>query len=419
MTEIDLFQKNIYDSLKMLSVPGLEGYRPEKLLYAELYALYGKSGSSLTKKTIKHIIFNAYKVSFKTAAKKSGLMLVSFDYGRKDHTKAWNDFKSLCDDYDEITIENKKEFTGLKAFSSISRYGKIKRSLKGIDGKYRKVLAALLTELLRLDEKLNSYSLDDKASIMFFDGGYYENLITQKFRKMGMKTVTQQHGQPVYHGNCDYINQAMILNFTSDYIIVPGEFGKKQFVAGGIDGECVKNLGSLREIVAFHEEKSLRFCVFLDCPTNPGALENNLLLIKYGEQLAEELGMEFTIKIHPQDNKARYENETKRGKVAEGNANLSDILADKEFAILHASGVYLDILANGKKAFCMEDENFKIVEKRTELFDSYDGLLTAIRQWNEFGEEEKKAYLDDIVKNYLNPEGAAERYKEFIGNLLV
>ena len=98
---------------------------------------------------------------------------------------------------------------------------------------------------------------------------------------------------------------------------------------------------------------------------------------------------------------------------------VKESLNDIEFAILHISGVYLDILASGVKAFCLVNKiNFPLVEYDLDSYSSIEELKTKVKQWNEMSQPQKLHYMNEVVAYYLSPENANQRHKDFIYSLI-
>ena len=90
----------------------------------------------------------------------------------------------------------------------------------------------------------------------------------------------------------------------------------------------------------------------------------------------------------------------------------------RAFGILHASGVYLDIISEGIKAFCyMNETDFPLVEQGMDSFSTVSELLEKIKRWEAFSANEKKEYMNHIRDYYLYPNNVENEYKSFIKRL--
>ena len=423
--QLDLQQTKMLSKLSVLELPGLEKLQLDKLLFnVTSFSIQAKSYQSV-RYIVKKLISNTFY--FNSNIKKSKLLLITYDYKRKDHTDAWNVIKNLFGMYDEICVGEesfcKKQLCSFKRiFTSLKRWIIYVNRLKTVGLlKERGILAASLVELQRAREKIVSLSIEKQVVLIFFDGGSLENLMIQELKLRGCITITMQHGQPVFHGlNTDRINQTMILNFTSHYIIVTGDYSKKQFLLGGLKETQIKVLGSLKKMKSYKETKTRKFTIFLDCPTYINAYNDNCFMIEIAQRIAEKMNMQYMVKLHPQDTMSRYMHLTlKRGYIIEISSTMEEALNQAEFCILHASGVYLDILSYGKKSFCLKTAiNFPLVERELDLFEDINELKSKISIWNSTSNGEKEQYINELVDYYLKPQNALEKHKLFIEKLI-
>lgn len=352
--------------------------------------------------------------------------MISYNYHREDHTSYWKKFKDIIKDYNEITVDTvapkASRLRKIRELIHIIRlYREMQKGLEGIDGKpVRRVLACHLAEMKALEDRLRMLDVQSRAAFIFFDGNHIENLIVQYLRNRGVKVATMQHGQPVFHGmNVDRINQTMILNFSSDYIMVTGEFSKKQFMLGGVPEARIFVGGSLRHLKEIKTVDNHDFALFLDCPTNPNAIQSNAELIENAMTVSSLLGSSFVIKCHPQDDPKNYRDMTiHNGTFAPRGVGVGDVLKDVAFGLLHASGVYLDILSEGVKAFCyMNETDFPLVEDGMDSFRSVQELEEKIRAWNMYDMNKKRDYMRGIIDYYLSPDDVDKRYRDFAEKL--
>lgn len=423
---LDEQQTKLLKDLSHLKLPGLKEYKIDKLLFNSTRNCILYDHFTVLKECTKRIIGSIYRIRFNLQGKK--LLLISYKYERKDHAEIWDSFKNLFHDFDEIEIENKNFSIDslksvMKVVHSVKYWILYIEFLKAIPTlRARMLLSAYLVELQEIDKLICSHRLDCVVAVTYFDGGFYENLIIQYLKRRNVKTITLQHGQPIFHGfNVDRINQTMILNFTSNYIAVTGEFSKKQFLMGGIPDESIKVLGSLRPIKPYSQKSSHCFSVFLDCPTINFAENSNRLLLEMAEELAESINYLYVVRIHPSDDVNRYKNfHTKYGEFCSSDKSISEMLEQIEFSILHASGVYLDILSNGIKCFCMScSDAFVSLPTDADKFKTINDLLYKINEWDKLSDTEKKVYINNVVKYYLSPENSNQRYVDFINSLIL
>ena len=423
--ELDIRQTELLNALKGIKIDCLDSYDLSHLLFNISREAVLFSSAKVLKRMLRIFLFDCVTVNYKNVDPGLPLM-ISYNYHRDDHTNYWNRFKEIIRDYNEISIDtvvpDKNVKRSLKnARQAYKSYKSIRKQLKAVtDGKARKLFAAYLAEMNCLREKIDSYEIKNKAAAIFFDGNHIENLVVQNLRNRGVKVATMQHGQPVFHGkDVDRVNQTMILNFSSDYVMVTGEFSKKQFIMGGVPEDKIFIGGSLRNIKPIQDSGNNDFALFLDCPTNPNAQRDNRELIDTAVKISSMLGSAFVIKCHPQDDPANYDGlDLEHGTFAPKGIRISDVLKDKAFGILHASGVYLDILSEGIKAFCYVNEtDFALVEDGLDSFKNADELETKLNEWKGYELSCKNQYMQRVREYYLSPDNVEDRYLSFIRQL--
>ena len=426
-SEFDDKQTKILRALEKIHLDEFEKIDLSKLLFNESGFAIKDSYFKSAKKFVKSMIYDSFVLTPKLSEDESKPLLINYDYRRQDHGAYWQRLCTIISDYDELYIRedgfNIKHIQGIKSIiSNLKTFLIIKRRLKHIkSNKIRSYLASDLTELERANEVINNIPIKNRMAFIFFDGGRLENLVVQNLRNKGIVVVTLQHGQPVFHGaDCDRINQTMILNFSSDYVVVTGEFSKEQFMLGGVPEEKIFIGGSLRKVKPLQDMSNNAFVVFLDCPTYPNAVRDNYEIIEIAEAISDRIKTSYLIKCHPQDDPQKYKDLTlKNGKFAPLKITIPEILEGRGFGILHASGVYLDIISEGIKAFCyVNDTFFPLVREELDLFHTTDELYDRVQQWKAYELNQKRDYLNKLTKYYLHPENADKRYLEFARTVL-
>ena len=419
---LDQEQTELLLILKEITINELKDIQIDKVLFNNTRDALMKSRCQSYKAMIKAIVANS--INFESVLRNSNRpLIITYDYHRRDHTEYWSRFKAIVGSYDEIRVDvgEKHAVSPREFIRAITRYHSVNKQLKRIkDKKSRRVLAAALVDLLKVNDYIEKLKLNNAAAFIFFDGNYVENLIVQKLRNKGITVATMQHGQPVFHGlDCDRINQTMILNFSSDYIMVTGEFSKKQFMLGGVPEKKIFVGGSLRKVNQVKASKEKDFVVFLDCPTNPNAVRDNKELMECAKKISNILDSRYVIKCHPQDDPQNYSNFSDcRGVFAAKGTCIQEILEAKRFGILHASGVYLDIISEGIKAFCyVNDTDFPLVEEGMDSFVTVNELFEKIKIWDSYKTDEKREYMCNLMEYYLSPFDVENRYKEFVNKL--
>lgn len=420
-SDFDNKQTHILNNLMDITIRDLEKFDISHLVFNVSGEALKASKYESIKKLFRTIVFNVVRIEY-THKDDILPLIISYNYHREDHTKYWEKFKRIVSEYNEIYIEEgRKNYCKIRSlremFSVISKYYYVKKQIKKIDDIItRRIIATNLSDLIAIKKRLDQYNNQEKAAFIFFDGNRTENLIVQSLRNKGIKVATMQHGQPVFHGkDVDRINQTMILNFSSDYIMVTGNYSKKQFLLGGVPEERIFVGGSLREVEPVKYE-SKDFVLFLDCPTYPNAARDNKELMECARKISELLDSHYVIKCHPQDDPQNYADfSDKRGLFVPKGTDIKKVLEGKGFGILHASGVYLDIIAEGKKAFCyVNNTDFPLVEEEMDSFSIVNELVMKIKAWDILETNKKQEYMNKVIDYYLSPKDAQKKYKEFV-----
>lgn len=422
MTDDESRQSEILNKLENVELEDLPGYRIRNILFNNIEPLFHCNRIQWIFRLVKKLLFDSADLVY--IQNQSELLLISYHYERKDHESYWEIVKKIFEKKSELIVtDNARKLISIWQWKvSLKKYFLFLKKLEkaGVDNT-RIVLAADLVRAYRLIKRLDKLNISATASLMFFDGNCTENTVVQYLSNRGIKTVTMQHGQPVFHGsNTDFLNQTTILNMTADYVIVPGGFSKKQFIAGGISEKRIKVLGTLRRRDNFIEMKSNEFTVFLNCPTCQFAKEANLELIRIAERIAERKEYSYIIKLHPQDNIYNYrEIAITCGRLEDGRSLAQETICNSAFSLLNFSGVYIDIIAAGKKAFVLNKYiDYCMTDSDLDLFADSDELERKINEWDKMGAENKLHYIIDMQNYYLGDGNSIERHKKFISELV-
>lgn len=422
VTDDERRQSEILSKLENVELEDLPGYRIRNILFNSIEPLFHCSRIQWIFRLVKRLLFDSANLVY--VQKQSKLLLISYRYERADHESYWEIVKKLFEKESELTVtDNARKLISIWHWKvSIKKYFLFLKKLEnaGVDNT-RVVLAADLVRTFRLINKLDKLNISASASIMLFDGNCIENTIVQYLANRGIETVTMQHGQPVFHGfNTDFLNQTMILNMTADYVIVPGEFSKKQFIAGGISEKRIKVLGTLKKMNSYVEIKNNEFTVFLNCPTLRFAKKANFDLIRTAERIAERKKYLYIIKLHPLDNIDNYkEIAITYGRLEAGRSLIQDVIRNSSFSLLNFSGVYIDIIANGHKAFVLNKYiDYCVADSDMDCFTDSDDLERKINKWEKMNIDDKKHYIKEIQGYYLESQNSIEKHKKFISGLI-
>ncbi len=425
-TYIDRLHVQYLAALETANLRTLETYNLKHLLFNECYYAINTNASSLLKLMVKSLFFHISQ--YQCVISNQDILLFSTVFNRSDHDTYWERFKSIFDRVDSISVRNlavSRSQLYLRGFAHKARtLVSIYRDLNCISiVKHKMYLATRILHALELKKKLVQLNASPKVFICFFDGELLANLAAQFYQKKGATTVTNQHGQQVFRSHSeDLLNQSQILNLTCDYFIARGQYEKDQFIKAGYEENRIKVLGSLNSNQdVIRKASSGEFGVFLDFPGFSFAHESNLELIRIAEKVSRITGNHYILKVHPYDNIKAYSSITTSYCVEsiQNARNLADIFLEMDFGILHASSVYADIIAYGKKAFRYDSGiYFPLTEDQNNTFSSANDLVAKLSRWGNKSQAEQQAEMIAEQLYYNNTLNPREEIQNFIFKLI-
>lgn len=411
MDQIDRLQKLYLEKISQIEIREFREYSLRHLLFNETYFVQ--------KVTKKQLIVNFLLTVFtdrpliNIGGCEKDFVMLSLKYDRRDHSNYWESICNLFADRYRIDILPYKSLHSVlknidikNVLKKIRLYKRIQSQLTTIENKkHRAYFALQLVNLKVFEYKIDDLQLNPKVFMTFFDSGFYEAMAVQYFKKRGTITFTNQHGQPVFRSwEEDRLNQSQILNFNCDYFLAKGEFTRKQFINAGFDSKSVIVVGNMNHRTQILENKGKKCIgVFLDCPTLSFAQSVNEHMIDFANRISEEMGLEYCLKLHPQDCAEKYETlvSSRCSEIYDKSVGLEEVFNAIDVGIIHASAVYLDLIDSNIKAFRLETENeFPLVEEENDLFEDIQDFKIKYIWWNEQPIEKKAEYMDKIQKKY-------------------
>lgn len=411
------------EHLKNIKIKEFHGIRLDKVLFDEcIYAQRTSTGNS-----VKKALFSIFEMNstcyFKR--KKSDLLLLTRDFHRNDHNLYWSEIKSLFDNYNEICIDylegkqRLKYINLLNIFKNVRTYTRFYLLLKCIENKvHRCYLSSVLTDVYIFKEKYLDKITPPKVVMTFFDVDPLESFSMQYFANKGSVTITNQHGYPIYRPNSnDLLNQSQIINLSSNYYLSKGEFTQKQFMAAGFDEGRIKIVGSLQDKKMYINNGKNRFAVFLDTPALEFGFDANKKMIQLASEVSNAMHYSFIVKMHPVDkNRELYERllDGSLGRVAPQGTRNDEIYREIDFAIIHASSIYIDIIMEGLKMYKLEiGYDFPLVESQDDIICSVGELVNNYKAWLKKSLNQRAEYITSL-QNYYSVDNARKNIKEFI-----
>lgn len=413
--------------LKQISVPESEWLKLDSLLFSESWYVLNLNDDQIKTKIKQYLRYITYKLEYRisNAAKILNILYYRGRYDRDNYCQHIDDALSSY----SSTLVVKSDFSNcgevceidLNVHSSRFSYfcsvlGNIRNSL------HREYLAAYLVFQYHYLEDVKAIINKYKVITCYFDGGMFENIVIQYAKHIGIKTVSFQHGQPVYRSiYYDKINQAQILNFNSDYFIACNEFTKTEFMRAGIKSERIKVIGSFKPIHKKIPMNCHTFGLFLDSPSLPFAIQSNSQIITLAESVCKRLNYTYIIKPHPSDDANKYRLLTSNycKCIQPPLAFFDDQAYDIDFGICHASSIYLDLYANYTCAFAFSnpDYSYQITNNADDLFTNLDQITNHILLWEKKTNADKIKSIEGKIDLLLNPYDIRERLYTFLVQL--
>lgn len=379
----------------------------QRILYNECYYCLESSVIKLVLRVFKCFLFKPSELKVNT----KGCSILTFytkNY-RNDHDTYWEQILKDVGDHDEITILSKGnlirriDFRNIfkKLYWFLTAYFDLKVIEKRKDRLY---LTLQLVARKYTFERVKELNLHPRIVMCFFDSSPDENIIMQYFKAMGCKTITNQHGQPVFQSNkYDRVNQSQILNFKTDYFLAKGQFVRQQFVSAGLDDSRVKLVGMIGTGFDIIDDiQTDVFGVFLDAPILPFSHNSNNQIIKVANTISHELGMRYLLKVHPLDQKEKYVDIVGECciDILGRETKIDSVLGQIEFAIIHASATYIDVYCHGIRCFKIETDVYYPIAFETDCFTTVQELEKKIHEWKELSPQQRREYIRSVKDYY-------------------
>lgn len=208
-----------------------------------------------------------------------------------------------------------------------------------------------LIRLRRFDKCLNTALDLDKysLSIVYFDTLPRDGYLSELFKYLGKKTATLQHGQFVAYRSKEEIHCAVELRSSnSDVFLCWNQMTYDEAIKAGLKHEHLKIVGILPYINAKRMDilspNNHMFGVVLG---HPSYEDENLELIKAANLLANTIGFDYQLKLHPNYDEHYFDDKVDKnyfkGIVRIG-IDMSDYAALFEFSIIGSTSVFVELV---------------------------------------------------------------------------
>ncbi|MGL5935846.1 MAG: hypothetical protein ACRCZI_09515 [Cetobacterium sp.] len=320
------------------------------------------------KSNLKKIMF---KIDFKSEINKnSDIYMTNYidSLKREDHSNSNQKILKLVNSKYEIQYDN-VNFYKIDLNFIYNIVFALKKAYV-INKKLKNVIQSLnigfcLLELIR-NEKIIKSRLEKilpEVIITFCDILPIENQIALIGKKLGIKTVTLQHGQYFYYKGKDKpIHSILYSDTISDYFLAWGEYTLKQALKENIKIDGFIKVGSLKNIHTTEINSNLEIAdknkkiigIILD---NNAGKESNINMISLINEFSKCYNYKYIIRYHPTNIIEDYQKIIDSNYFIKSVKNISDkdYLEMVNFSISHLSSVPIELMKYNHKTFIFKD----------------------------------------------------------------
>ena len=428
MNAIQRFKKAI-DYMAAKSFSGLETFDVGKMM-ADNLALYDQFGVGQLSYLKMLIPFICIQTKFKSAVKhRGGLIIMSDTYAKRiDFRKVEQrliDIRADLELIEEVKCKKRINRHILVDLFGIPKWYRMLRKC-GLDKNSTFFLIKRMQVCRNLYRQLvDEHILDDvKYVISQYDAHDVDNMICQSANKLGIPTITLQHGH--FHRS-QFIQEdvyrigAPFEGFVSDYFFAWGNYTKREAVLNGINPNRIIITGSLKnkDVLALEGNHRL-FAVILN---GRYANDDNERLLKIADELAKKEKMQYIVRPHPTDKKDYVRiGLSSLFRVSDQKENIYDLASMVSFVICGNSTVVSEMISMQKPVFILRpmgsvdyyeqlnELRFSDVISLEELVIRFrtdpNGVQEIIRAYKSelFGSDEATSFYNKTIDWILNNE---------------
>ena len=279
------------------------------------------------------------------------LLFQSF-YSRQGTVKQFEQVSKLSEGTSIRVIEKKEKLRLLDGLKYLTLYfpSWINR-LCSLQLTYFEKITILtnLYHLHLLDRKLNAVKLSDfRLLVTYYDSLVYDSFVTNKLRRLGLKTATLEHGQfTAWRENVVENSGIELRCFNSDYLLCWNNFTVEEAIKEGISRDKLIIVGILgnvgQNIVDCQRPSNKVFGVVIGHPMFD---EENKKLIAAANILSEGINYNFCLKLHPlvkEDYFKDLVNDNCTG-IVPRETSMSEYASLVEFSLCGSSSVFVELV---------------------------------------------------------------------------
>ncbi|WP_155248064.1 hypothetical protein [Variovorax paradoxus] len=333
-----------------------------KVNYANVVAiyLYDTSLGGWIKKIIFSLFYATRVITHETAKCRVLLFYSARHKKRADYDYIPNQLREILGRNCSYA-ESEERFSIVQAWQTLTRFWSSFQGVKGYRvGVLQKVATALLIAKYRTTAIYSFRSLlrGQDRLVTFCDAHAPENLLAQMGNTAGLFTVTNQHGQYRVLDERNMSSDAEAYsNFVSRRMLCWGKATQAEFSRYGFPPENLIVSGWVKDWsrLALPRAKKISKGVFGVMLNADSAKESNLELIATAKFIAQELGLQYLIRLHPWSRPKEYLEHLDGGLQSIGHFDIATYLIDVDFSLAHMSGAVVEVLYAGAPIYLLND----------------------------------------------------------------
>lgn len=280
------------------------------------------------------------------------VLLFQSYYSRQGTVKQFENVSKLSEGTSIRVIEEKEKLRfrdGLKYL--MFYFPSWLNSLSSLQLTYFEKITILtnLFHLHLLDKKFDAINLTSYSLLVtYYDSLVYDSFVTNKLKRLGLKTATLEHGQfTAWRENVVENSGIELRCFNSDYLLCWNNFTVEEALKEGISRDKLVIVGILgnvgQNIVDCQKPCNRVFGVVIGHPMFD---EENKKLVTAANILSERIGYKFCLKLHPLVNENYFKDlvNDKCTGIVPRETSMSEYASLVEFSLCGSSSVFVELV---------------------------------------------------------------------------
>ncbi|WP_369650583.1 MULTISPECIES: hypothetical protein [unclassified Variovorax] len=334
----------------------------EKINYANVVAiyLYDTSLSGWIKKIIFSLFYTTQVVKHDAVECRVLLFYSARHKKRADYDYIPNRLREILGSHCSYA-ESEERFSIAQVWRTFAQFWSSFEAVEGYRvGVFQKIATALLISKYRATaiHSFRSLLRGQDRLVTFCDAHAPENLLAQMGNAAGLFTMTNQHGQYRVLDERNMSSDAEAYsNFVSQRMLCWGKATQAEFSRCGFPPENLIVSGWVKDWsrLALPRERTISKSVFGVMLNADSAKESNLELIATARFIAQELGLQYLIRLHPWSNPKEYLGSLDEHLQGIGHFDIATYLNGVDFSLAHMSGAVVEVLYAGSPIYLLND----------------------------------------------------------------